>query len=341
MARLAHNKIHWTEDELNYLKDNYLDYANQEMAKVLNKTCKNVTKTLRRLGLYKSSESKASIRSRRNKEVGTDLSYDYIKEVASNFNSRGEFYQFSPVAYTKACKNKWLDSVCSHMMYKNVSIPQLMMKDILEYILEEKCIYNDKKIIYPLEIDCYFPLYKMGWEYDGKYYHFEEKDNIKKEKFLEKGIAFFNIHEYTENFRDYNENIKNQIISYIPQIEKITGISINSEKVRNYKIKLVLPNVLTPEEKRFVSGKTLKLIKQENLHLFNRLKKFDLFKDSSLNIIDDTRKFNKFKTFDEYKEYIISKKFLSFKEVYEKEHPHRLLKKWGIPIREIKNLFEQ
>jgi len=39
-------------------------------------------------------------------------------EEALKYNSRGEFYKNSTVAYDKAQKNKWLDEICSHMKQK-------------------------------------------------------------------------------------------------------------------------------------------------------------------------------------------------------------------------------
>ncbi len=336
--KLPHNKIFWSDNELFFLKENYLKLSNTELGLKLNKTSKNIGRKLKELNLFKTIESRKEIKTRRNKEVGTDLSFEYVSNIAKKYNSRGEFYQFDRVAYNKAVKEKWLDKISTHMVSKNYSIPQLLLKDLLEFILGEKCSYNDRKAIKPLEIDCYFEKWKIGWEYDGKFFHNTEKDKIKKDKCLFHNITLFNIDELNESFRNYEVNIKNQIIRDLPLINKITNLNITEEKILNYKINLVYPNVLTFNEKKIVEGKTMNQIKEINIDLFKKIKKYKLYTENSLKIINDLKTYNKFKNISEYINYL-KLNYMSFNEVCKREHPHRIVKKLGTNIEEIRKIF--
>lgn len=333
-------KIIWTKKEINFLKRYYNDFSNTELGNKLNKTSRNIGKMLKKLNIRKNLDSVRKIKSRRNKETGTDLNFEYVSNIAKKYNSRGEFYQFDSVCYSKAVKEKWIDKICDHMIIKNVSIPQLMMKDILENILKEKCSYNNKKVIKPLQIDCYFYKWKMGWEYDGKYFHTDEKDELKKLICLNKGIYLFNITEKTREYRNYELNIKRQIISNLDKLNEITNLSITKEEILNYKIQLNLPNKLTTYEKNLVFGKSMSEIKVIDFELFKKIKKYKIYNDKNLNITFDLKIYKKFENIEQYIKYV-KKQYNNFSDLCKKEHPHRLLKKWNIDIQIIKNLFKK
>ncbi len=324
-------KVVWSDSELNFLKENFENKTNLELSIALGKSKKNVGRTLKRLNLYKNRNVVKQIKTRRNKEVGRDLSYELISDIAKTFNTRGEFYQCDSVAYNKAVREGWLEDVCKHMIIKRFSVPQLMLKDILEYILNDKCSYNNREIIKPLEIDCYFKKWRIGWEYDGRYFH-KENDFTKDKKCKKKGVLLLKIDELSENFRYYEKNIKEQLVSQLEVINKRTGLKIDETKLIEYKPKIVYPNLLTDEEKHFVSSKTMSQIKKTNIELFIKIKKYDIHLDKSLSIKNDIRKNNIFKSFDEYCNYIKSNNFKSFIELTEKEHPYRVVKKFGVSI---------
>ena len=335
-------KIIWLPEEINFLRENYNKKTNKELAGFLKKTEKNVGRTLKRLGLYKDSFSIKEIKTRRNKEVGRDLNFEFVSNVAKNYSSRGEFYQFDSVAYTKAIKNGWLDIICSHMVVKHISIPQLLLKDILEHMFDETCSYNDKKTIKPFELDCYFPKYKIAWEYDGKYFHNNrESDRIKDELCNKKGIFLFRINEDSPNYRKYVVNIKNQLIKQLDEIKTVTGVKIDKDKILTYKPKVLAPNQLTEAEKKLISGKKLKEIKKENIIIFKKIKKYSLCNDESLKIINDTRRRIIFNDFEEYLEHLRKSNYKSFSELCDFEHPYRLMKKFGKDINLIKEIFKK
>ncbi len=63
-----------------------------------------------------------------------------------------------------------------------------------------KVINNDRKVLNGLEIDIYIPELKLAIEYDGRYWHDDEKDNGKDRAIMEKGLYFVRIRE--ENYKD-------------------------------------------------------------------------------------------------------------------------------------------
>lgn len=336
--RVAHNKIHWSDQELSFLKNNYDKFSNTDLAKSLNKTPKNIANTLKRLNLKKSNDARKTIKSKKNKERGRDLSKDNILNIAKNFSTRGEFYLRDPSAYSKALNKGWFDEACSHMEYVNISTPQLIMKDLLEFLLGEECSYNDRKVIKPLEIDCYFDRWKIGWEYDGKYYHNDLKDCNKRKVANSKGIVLFNITENVENFRNYEQSIKTQLILQMEEINKTTNRNICENKIWHHKINITLPNKLSIKEKSIVENKKLSEIKIIDPILYKRILRYKLYTDDSLNIKNDLKKRNTFKNFEEYEKYLIDKNYLSFSDLCDNEHPHRLLKKWNISIQKIHDI---
>ncbi len=333
-------KIKWTDDELQYLKSNYNIKTNLELSIELNKTKKNIGRVLKQLGLYKDKESIKKIKTRRNKEVGRDLDFETIYVIAKSFNSRGEFYQYDNVAYNKAVKNGWLNSVCEHMVIKHISLPQLILKDILEFILNDKCVYNDRETINPLEIDCYFPKWKLGWEYDGKYFHKDKNDELKKNICKNKNIILLNIDEHHKEYRKYEVNIKNQLIKQIPIIEKVINKKISADRILNYVPKITLPNLLTIDEKKIVENKKMSEIKLIDVLLYRRIKKYRLYEDIYLKIENDLKTKKTFRSFEDYKNYLIHCNYKNFSELCLYEHPHRLLKKWGLSIILIHDLFK-
>ena len=329
-------KTYWSDDELKNLKLKYKDTSNRDLAELLKKTKKSVGKKLKELNLYRTKDEKDYITSKTCKKNGRDLTFNFVEQVAKMYNTRHEFYLFDSPAYSVACKNKWLDIICKHMVVCNISIPQLILKDILEFIFKINCSFNDRKTIFPLEIDCYFPKWRIGWEYDGKYFHNDVDDEKKRLVCKSKNITLFNITEKTDNFKNYELNIKQQLIEQLFDIIKITNIKITSDEIINYTPIINYPNVLTNDEKEKCVNKKISEIK--DINLIKKIKKYNLYQ--KYNIINDSIKYNRFVNYDEYIKYLKNKNYKSFTDLCKFEHPHRLMKKWGLPIQLIHELFK-
>jgi len=338
--RKAWNKINWTNDELGFLIVYNDRYTTVEMSKILGKSVRTIKrKCYDELNLFKTDEAIYNHRSNADKRRGTDLSYEYVKNEALKYNTKIEFYQKSPNAYGKANLMNW-DDVFSHMVSKMFSLPQLILKSFLEQIFDEKCSYNDRKAINPYEIDCYFPKYKIGWEYNGARFHQNNKnDKIKSKIAKEKGIKLFYIVE-EKSTKKYESFIKSVLKKQINEINMILPTKkIDEDYINGLKSVIDYPNLLTKKEANLVKGKKINEIKNIDYNLYNRIIRYNLF--DKYYVKDDRRKMHKFKTFDEYFTYIKNKNYSSFQEAYTKQHIHRMCKKFGKDLKEIKKIYDE
>lgn len=219
----------WKKTEIKFLYQNFSDFTDKELSKSLNRSIQSVTNKARKLKLKKSAEHKSKCISIRNKIVGRDLSMNLINEISKKYKTRSEFQKMDSSAYSAARKLGILDNVCSHMLPQNFSVPQLILKDILSQLFNIEPLYNSRRIIPPYEIDIYFPIYNLGFEYNGKGWHLNSDNDIIKAKICkEKKIQLVTI---VENNRNYEIDIKNQLCSKIKLINKITHMSITESNI--------------------------------------------------------------------------------------------------------------
>jgi hypothetical protein len=185
-----------------------------------------------------------------------------ILECSLLCRTRSEFKVKYQTAYNSARKLGVLDEVCKHMIIKSYSTPQLILKKIMETILNVKCLYNCRTIIKPYEIDVYFDQYNLGFEYDGQRWH--KNDNVDKEKLCSiKNITLITI---KENSKNYENDVKNQLISNLQLINKITNKKIIDSDITDIEINYLelIPN-LTEIQKICLKYDDLGLfIKKEN-----------------------------------------------------------------------------
>jgi hypothetical protein len=170
MKKKINPKLYWSDSDLDYLIQNYKQKSNGEISDYLKIPKRSICRKLKDLNLRRTKKEKDLITSRFCKKSGRDLNFEFVRNEALKYTNKQEFYLLDPGSYSASIRNGWYDEICKHMRKKRQSIPQLMLKDILEKILNTKCSFNDRKVIYPKEIDCYIEKYKMGFEYDGKYF---------------------------------------------------------------------------------------------------------------------------------------------------------------------------
>ena len=156
-----------------------------------------------------------------------------LAEIAKQYKTKREFVLKDSSAFVSARKRGIVDEICSHMAV-SFSTPQLMCKLILETVLSEKCIYNGRKAIKPLELDIHFPQYNFAVEYNGDRWHdFEEcaaRDKRKQEACKEKGITLIYI---VQRSRDWECDVKTQLVDLIPKLNHLTGKNITSDDITN------------------------------------------------------------------------------------------------------------
>lgn len=224
-----YKQILWTTERIEQLIKIYPDNTNIEIAKIMGLTEKQIKNKSAELKLKKSKELISINIGKRNKLVGRDLNFETLKEIASKYKTRGEFQRLDGSAYTTARVNGILDDICTHMVSGNFSIPQLILYCILDHILESEIIYNTKKIIPPYELDIFIPVFNLAFEYDGKGWHEDNKNDELKNKICEtKNITLIRL---KENNRDYIKDVKEQIIENITLINNITKLNINIKTI--------------------------------------------------------------------------------------------------------------
>lgn len=336
--RKQHKQTEWNESDEKFILDNYQILSNAEIAIKLNKTRKSVIRKLGRMEIKRTKAETDFLRAKKCKENGRDVSYDFVRNEALKYTTRSEFSYVDNYTYNKAREFGLLKDFKNLSIGGSISIPQLILKDILEHIMCTECSFNNRDIIKPLEIDCYFSKWRIGWEYNGKRFHTDEKDQIKKIICGESGITLFVIDEKSENYRNYVENIKTQLIKQVDDIKKITGINIDSGKIVNYQPNLNFLYMLKSGDKKKCKNRKLSDIKKNDLDLYKRIKKYNLVDCHVLGIINDTKKLKRFKTREEHIDYLISikYKYSNFSELAMNEHLYRKIKEWSMTIDNIK-----
>jgi len=275
----------WDKEEINYLIQNFGNETNEKLASVLKKSTIGINCKAHKLNLKKTEEHKSRCISKRNKMIGRDLNKNLLTEIALKYKTKSEFQKSDPSAYSTSRKMGILEEICSHMIIQNFSIPQLILMDILEQLFSIKSIYNSRKIIPPYEIDVFFPSYNLGFEYNGKRWHKNNKnDDVKMKICMSKNINLIIINE---NNRNYETDIKYQIIYHLKKINRITGFNLSKNDVESIKITSFSNNLFDMKiiEDTISKYKTLKqfrilepkiyqkLIKMKKLDILSSLKK--------------------------------------------------------------------
>jgi hypothetical protein len=158
-----------------------------------------------------------------------------LREIAKQFKTRTEFQKADGSAYhcARFRGKEFLDSICDHMVKGPYSTPQLICKHIMEKLLDVNCLYSTRKIITPYELDVYFPEFKLAVEYNGRKWHLKEiaskRDEIKKELCLQNGITLIIV---KENNRDYENDVKNQLIENLVIINKLTNNNFTERDIK-------------------------------------------------------------------------------------------------------------
>lgn len=249
----------WNEENIKKLTELYPDKRNEFIAKQLNISESSIINKARRLKLRKNPNYKKVAISKKNKKLGRDLTFKLLQEIALRYKTKGQFQKEDSSAYQVARRAGYLPEICKHMSVVNFSIPQLILRNILDSILNTKSVYNDRKTIKPYEIDIYYPTLNLAFEYQGKGWHKKRKtDFIKLELFKKNKI---NIIYIIENNRNYEDDIKLQLINQLPKVNEICNTSIKICDILNCVVENIYFKIYNKEE------------------LINIAKNYNLFKD--------------------------------------------------------------
>ncbi len=202
---MTNDKITWTLEEDEILKNLWESEINSKEFVIGDKTFRQMSDRAKILKFKRNLEAKRLATINTNKTIlGRDLSFENCKEIASKFKSKSQFCREDNSAYVTSRNKGWLEELCSHMLVgKSFNYPQTFLFELIKQIYSECTVtYNDRKIIYPKEIDVYVSELKIGFEYDGNTFHSNEEgkinDKIKDEICINSGITLFRIKEHNK-----------------------------------------------------------------------------------------------------------------------------------------------
>lgn len=217
---------------------------------------------------------------------------ELLREVAKKYNTRSEFRKNDPSVYISSRKKGkgFLDDICKHMVNFPYSTPQLMCKVIMEKLLGIKCLYNTRAIIKPYELDVYFPQFKLAVEYNGKGWHLSEitkiRDDNKKIICLQNEIKLIVV---VENSRDYERDVKNQLIENLQIINDSTNNNFTASDINNIDCSNVYDEILNSKnideiKKKIKSCSNIKDFSDKYISEYNFL-----IRNKMVHLLDEIR----------------------------------------------------
>lgn len=323
----------WTDKEIDYLKNNFSDLTNQELSDILDKPIKAITMKAFRLKLKKSKKHIGKQIGIRNKIVGRDLTYDALVDIASKYKTRGEFQHKDSSAYTVARTKGYLNDISSHMIKTSYSIPQIMLGEIMKNLFgKENVLTNDRQTLKPYELDVYIPKHRLAFEYDGKRWHLNNKnDEIKNKKCIENNIKLIRI---IENNRKYEQDVKNQVINNLDIINEQCDTNFTKDDIINSNVKGGFENILDDKKIKNIISKydDYNKWKSENPKVYSKLVRMKRLKDFTKNLNRKTIRWDEEKVDKEISKYEYLFDFIKNSYgcyLYIMKHPnlkHKLLK---------------
>jgi len=226
----------WTKQDIDYLSENFDILSNNELSSKMNRTVNSIQTMIQRLGLKRSKK----------------YTKDFIEKECLKYVTKQELKISDPNLYAWLYMNRKIDDVTKHMLNISYSTPQLILKSILEKITGKKISYNNRKAISPYEIDILFEDEKLGFEYDGKYYHNNGSD-FKRHLCERKGITLITINETgmkNKSFDTYVNNISSKLILNLSIINEALHMNIESKDISNIEIikSDIFSNILSIEK---------------------------------------------------------------------------------------------
>lgn len=224
-----------------------------------------------------------------------------LREIAKQYKTRTDFQKNDPPAYTTSRRRsrEFLDDICKHMVNFPYSTPQLMCKVIMEKLLGIKCLYNTRAIIKPYELDVYFPQFKLAVEYNGKGWHLSEitkiRDDNKKIICLQNEIKLIIV---VENSRDYERDVKNQLIENLQIINDATNNNFTEFDINNIDCSNVYDEILNSKNIDEIKKK-IKSCSNINEFIKNYISEYNFLKKNKMSHLLDEIRIRKTLTNDE------------------------------------------
>ena len=280
--RIRYNSsgVHYESDDISlenilYVVENYPYLTNREMVDKIGCKSGTVVSIAKYYELEKDKETveqrKRDILTERNKRLGRDVTPELIRQEALKYHSKREFYDRDPSLYTTANRMGIMEDVTKHMVNFSFSIPQIITRQITEYIFKQKCEYNTRRVIAPYELDIYFPNLKIAFEYDGKGWH---KDDV-----IDKHILCINLDiqlfTISEQHRKYEEDIKTQLVENLDKINSWCETNITKQEILDFNEPIDFPKLFTEEELKILRNNDVTYLRKNHNLLYERYRRYN------------------------------------------------------------------
>ena len=273
--------IHYESDflsleDIKYVIENYAVEANKFLAEKLNCEENHIVSISNYYKLTKDKEilkiRRKEILVHRNKNItGRDLTPEVIKEIALKYYSKREFCDKDSSAYITANRLGIMEEVTKHMVNMSFSVPQIISRQITEYLFNQKCEYNTRRIIAPYELDVYFPNLKIAFEYDGKGWH--QNDEIDKTKLCkDKGILLIKLFERSRRFK---EDIQQHLVENLQLINKWCNLFITEENILSFSEPIDFPKLFTDEELYILRNNDTSYLRKNHNNLYQKYQRYN------------------------------------------------------------------
>lgn len=258
-----------------YIVEKYPSETTTHFTEKFKCTKSNIQSVARYYELEKDGEivkqRKKDILTERNKRLGRDVTPELIKQEASKYHSKREFYDRDPSLYATANRMGIMEDVTKHMVNFSFSVPQIVTRQITEHLFNQKCEYNTRRIIAPYELDVYFPDLKIAFEYDGKGWH--QNDEIDKITLCkDKGILLIKLFERS---RRYKEDIQQHLVENLQLINQWCGLYITKKDILSFNESIDFPKLFTDEELHILRTNTVKYLREYYNNLYTRYIKYN------------------------------------------------------------------
>lgn len=269
----------WEDGEVLFLIKHFHNTFNEDLSVKLNKSVSSIQNKANKLGLIKSKEHISKCIGRRNKIVGRDLTEDFLKKEVLKYKSLSELQKKDSSVYSSIKKKGLINEFCSHMISKNFSIPQIILKNIIKLLITDNIKYNDRSIIKPYEIDIYLPDFNLGFEYNGKGWHINNINDMKKQEISSQKKIHLIIIE--ERNRNYIDDIKSQLKEKLKTINLICKMQITESQIDSIIVGDYYSEIYSKDDLKKISDK------YTSFKEFYKNEKSTYVKISKLGLIDE------------------------------------------------------
>lgn len=262
-------------DDILYIIENYPTETTNHFIEKFKCTKSNIQSVANYYELSKDEETvkqrRKNILIERNKRLGRDVTPELIRKEALKYHSKREFSDKDPSLYTIANRMGIMEEVTKHMVNFSFSVPQIISRQITEYLFKQKCEYNTRRIIAPYELDVYFPNLKIAFEYDGKGWH--QNDEIDKIQLCrDKDILLIKLFERSRKFK---EDIQQHLIENLDSINQWCNTKITKADILFFDEPIDFPKLFTDDELYVLRNNDATYLLKNYYNLYQKYRRYN------------------------------------------------------------------